>query len=125
MNDALITFLTVTDLNRSSAFYGEALELPLVTDQGTCRIYRVAPGGFVGICEAGQRPVSRSGVILTLVRDDVDEFCSRLADAGVTFEKEPVHNDQFGIYHAFLRDPDGHLIEVQRFDDRTWSETLR
>lgn len=125
MNDALITFLTVTDLDRSSAFYGGALDLPLAADQGTCRIYRVAQGGFVGICEAGQRTVSRSGVILTLVRDDVDEFCARLADAGVTFEKEPTHNDQFGIYHAFLRDPDGHLIEIQRFDDPSWSEAGR
>lgn len=40
--DAQITFLPVADLQRSAAFYEGALGLPLVVDQGTCRIYRVS-----------------------------------------------------------------------------------
>lgn len=42
--DAQITFLPVADLQRSAAFYEATLGLPLVVDQGTCRIYRVCGG---------------------------------------------------------------------------------
>ena len=121
MNDALITFLTATDLDRASAFYGEALGLELVSDQGMCRIYRVTASGFIGICERDPGTVSTEGVIVTIVRDDVDEFCALLVARGVTLEKPPSHNPQFGIYQAFLRDPDGNLVEIQRFDDPNWA----
>ena len=29
---------------------------------------------------------------------------------GVAFEKEPTHNERFGITQAFLRDPDGNVV---------------
>ncbi len=120
MNDAFITFLSVDDLERSSAFYGEKLGLQLATDQGSCRIFRVSESGFLGIC-VSKRPVGAPGLIVTLVRDDVEDFCAGVAERGVAFEHPPAHNDTFGITHAFLRDPDGHLIEIQRFDDPSWS----
>lgn len=121
MNDALITFIYVDDLERAAAFYGQALGLELVLDQAHCRIFAVSQSGYVGICENRDRPTTPQGVIITLVRDDVDAFCSLLADRGVPFEAAPAHNDRFAIYHAFVRDPDGHLIEIQRFDDPNWA----
>ena len=36
--------------------------------------------------------------------------------------RPPAHNPRFGIYHLFLRDPDGHLVEIQRFDDADWAK---
>lgn len=124
MNDALVLFIYVQDLERSSTFYGDALELPLVLEQAHCRIYKVAAAGFLGICRSGDRPTTPEGVIVTLVRDDVDEFCHRLLAKGIELEQAPAHNDRFAIYHAFLRDPDGYLIEVQRFDDAGWATPL-
>ena len=121
MNDAFITFIYVDDLEASHDFYADKLGLELVLTQAHCRIYRVTNGGFLGICESGDRPTTPAGVIITLVRDDVDAYCARLADAGVVFDKEPEHNERFAIYHAFVRDPDGYLVEVQRFDDADWS----
>ncbi len=121
MTDALITFIYVDDLDRSDRFYREVLGLPLVLEQAHCRIYRVSDGGFVGVCRSGDRPTTPAGVIITLVRDDVDEFCRELVARGVELETPPTHNPRFAIYHAFLRDPDGYLIEVQRFDDPDWS----
>ena len=120
MNDAFITFLSVDDLERSSAFYGTTLGLDLVTDQGSCRIFRVSESGFLGICES-ERPVGAPGLIVTLVSDDVESFCADLVDRGVAFEHPLAHNSTFGITHAFLHDPDGHLIEIQRFDDSSWA----
>jgi len=122
VNDGLVVFLYVGDLERSSAFYGGQLGLPLVLEQAHCRIYKVSDGGFVGVCLSGDRPTTPEGVIVTLVRDDVDEFCRELEERGVELEQTPAANDRFAIYHAFLRDPDGYLIEIQRFDNPTWSE---
>ena len=39
MFDQLVTFLYTRDLEQSAVFYGETLGLPLVLDQGACRIY--------------------------------------------------------------------------------------
>ena len=123
MHDALVTFLYVSDLDRSDAFYRGALGLEVVTEQPVCRIYRVAAGGFLGVC-VHDRPVSPEGIIVTLVRDDVDAYCAELAERGVEFEKPPTHNERFGIYQAFIRDPDGYLVEIQRFDDPDWSAPI-
>ncbi|MDH3295460.1 MAG: VOC family protein [Acidimicrobiia bacterium] len=123
MNDALITFLYVGDLDRSDRFYRGILGLPLVSEQQVCRIYRVTVGGYLGLC-THRPPTPPDTVIVTLVRDDVEAYCASLAAVGVEFETGPSHNERFAITHAFLRDPDGNLIEIQRFDDPNWAEPV-
>lgn len=112
--DAQITFVFVSDLQRSAAFYGNVLELDLVRDQGACLIYRVASDAYLGVCD--HRPVDAGGAIITLVSDEVDAWAGRFAAAGYNVDG-PTANEQFGLYHCFVHDPDGHLIEIQRFDD--------
>ncbi len=60
-------------------------------------------------------------MIVTIVTDDVDAFHQRMVTAGVVVESEPEYSKQYGIHHAFYRDHDHHLVEVQRFDDPHWS----
>jgi catechol 2,3-dioxygenase-like lactoylglutathione lyase family enzyme len=117
--DAQITFLPSSDLERSRTFYEGVLGLELVVDQGTCHIFRVAEGAFLGTCQWETVEVTE-GVIFTFVADDVDGWCSRVVGAGGRIESGPEHSAQYGIYHAFLRDPDGHRLEIQRFDDPEW-----
>ncbi|MHC5028784.1 MAG: VOC family protein [Planctomycetota bacterium] len=118
--DALITFLPVRDLEATDGFYRGVLGLPLAVDQGSCRIYRVAGGGFIGFC---QHPDAAAidGVIVTLVTDDVDGWHARLTRAGVATDGSPRHNPTYAIRHFYTRDPDGWAVEVQRFDDASWS----
>jgi catechol 2,3-dioxygenase-like lactoylglutathione lyase family enzyme len=122
--DQQVTFLYTTDLEATADFYESALGLPLVLDQGACRIYRVAADAFVGLCTRTdaltQEDAGPSGVILTLVTNEVDAWYERLCAKGVTFEKPPSLNPKFNIYHCFLRDPNGHLVEIQRFHDPAW-----
>lgn len=118
--DAMITFCYTPDLKASARFYEETLGLPLVLDQGGCRIYRTAEQGFLGFCGRSEAAAPQ-GVILTLVTRDVDTWYQRLRKAGVQCEHAPRHNDGYGIYHFFFRDPSGYLIEIQRFDDPHWN----
>ncbi len=117
--DQAVTFLPVADLERSHAFYAGTLGLELVLDQGACRIYRAAGEAFVGVCRRdGAAPAA--GVIVTLVTDDVDGWHDRLTAAGVEVTKPPAHNPEYDIYHCFLLDPDGHVVEIQRFQSPEW-----
>ncbi len=94
--------------------------LPLVLDQGACRIYQVSADGFLGFCQ--RTGASPTGVIVTFVTQDVDEWHMQLAARGAVFEKTPAFNPDYNIYHCFLRDPNGYLLEIQRFCDPAWPQ---
>lgn len=115
--EQFITFLYTADLVRAAHFYETVLGLELARDQRTCRIYRVSADGYLGICQREDVPDDKRGLIVTLVTPDVDGWYALLVERGVHFEKAPAINPQYNIYHCFLRDPDGHLIEIQRFLD--------
>ncbi len=119
--DQLVIFLYTRDLERSAAFYGDTLGLPLVLDQGGCRIFRIGRDAFLGVCRCSEsRPCSPDGIIVTLVSADVDGWYQELLAKGVAFEAPPRANPTYSIYHCFLRDPDGYQVEIQRFDDPAW-----
>lgn len=114
--DAFVAFLPVRDLERSRTFYGETLGLELARDQGSCLIYRVAPGGYLGLCESRDgTTATHPQLIATIVTDDVDEVYARLTAAGAETEGPPRDTPEYRIRHLFARDPDGYRLEVQRF----------
>lgn len=116
--DQYVTFLYTSDLATTALFYESMLELPLALDQVSCRIYRVSADGFLGFCaRQGAQP---TGVIMTFVTQDVDGWYARLRAQGIVFEKAPAFNPDYNIYHCFLRDPNGYLLEIQRFLDPAW-----
>jgi len=120
--DQQITFLYTDDLAASSTFYENTLGLNLWLDQGSCRIYRVTGEALVGICQTGDGAKGtlqekQTNVIFTIVTQAVDEWYAYLQERGITFEKPPQYNPKYRIYHCFLRDPNGYLIEIQRFDE--------
>jgi len=116
MFDQQITFLYTADLAASARFYEETLGLPLAVDQGDCRIYQVSRDGLLGFCQRASAPQQPAGIIVTLVTQDVDGWHARLAQQGVVFEHPPALNPKYNIYHCFLRDPNGYLLEIQRFE---------
>ena len=122
--DQQVTFLYTRDLGATARFYEQVLGLDLVLDQGTCRIYRISADGFLGFCQRAEAPDRPAGVIVTLVTEDVDGWHARLAARGVSFEKAPAFNPDYNIYHCFLRDPNGYLLEIQRFLDPAWPASL-
>jgi len=115
-----ITFLYTPDLASTAAFYEKILELELALDQGSCRIYSTAPNAYVGFCERADSEIDPANVIFTLVTPNVDQWYERLKGKGISFQKPPMFNPHYQIYHCFLRDPNGYLIEIQRFEDPRW-----
>ena len=110
-----LTFFYTKDLLATSQFYKDVLGLELVRDQGSCRIYRIGRDGYIGFCERAVK-ADKSGLIITFVVEDVDAWAKELVGHGVELEKEPAHNQTYGIYHCFFRDPNGYLLEIQKFD---------
>lgn len=117
--DQFVTFLYTPDLPASTRFYETVLGLPLVLDQGACRIYRVCAESYLGLCHRADSPPT-SGIIVTLVSDDVDGWYAHLQAHNIAVEKPPTHNPTYNIYHLFVRDPAGYLVEIQRFLDPAW-----
>ncbi len=118
--DQQVTFLHTQDLAATDRFYREIMNLDLVLDQGSCRIYRVGMDSFLGFCQRVETPEEPQGIIFTFVTQAVDEWHDYLSEKGVHFEKPPSLNPTYNIYHTFLRDPNGYLLEIQRFQDPAW-----
>jgi catechol 2,3-dioxygenase-like lactoylglutathione lyase family enzyme len=119
-----ITFLYTRDLATTAHFYEQILGLPLILDQETCRIYRVSSSGYLGFCQRSDALQQPDDIIVTLITPEVDQWYSHLSEQGVEFEQPPVFNPRYDIYHCFLRDPNGYLLEIQRFLDPSWRSEL-
>ncbi len=116
-----VIFVYSSDMERSAAFYRDVLGLREVLDQGQCRIFRTAGEAFLGICRTRKgRSVTRDGVVLTFVTDDVDGWHRRLVEHNLEVLGPPSESAEFKVYGFFARDPDGHLIEFQRFLNPDW-----
>ncbi len=118
--DQQVTFLATNNLARTAPFYTQILGLRLVLDQGSCQIFQVSANAFIGFCEHLEFVKAAKGVILTLVSQEVDAWYAYLQSRSVAVEKPPQLNQRFNIYHLFLRDPDGYLVEIQQFLDPAW-----
>lgn len=116
-----ITFLYCKDLSHSARFYEEVMGFQLWLDQGSCRIYHITGEAYLGICQPSKTSKgslaveAHTNVIFTLVTDAVDTWYEYLRAKDVHFDKAPEYNPRYAIYHCFLRDPDGYLIEIQHF----------
>lgn len=117
--------MTVSDMDRTIAFYCDLLGLRLALrkqntdselvflDAGGGMLEIVAPAGGAGrfrdvpLAEAGMRH-------LTLAYDNVDAMVEQLAAAGVEIAETPrdAHNREMIKRVAFVRDPDGILVEL-------------
>jgi catechol 2,3-dioxygenase-like lactoylglutathione lyase family enzyme len=117
--EANITFLKTRDLDITTEFYTQRLGLPLILDQGTCKIFQTGSSAYLGFCLTDGQTGS-SEVIITFVVDDVDAACSQIEKAGIQIDVQPRHNPQYQIYQFFIRDPNGYLLEIQSFSDPAW-----
>jgi len=140
-----MTLINTEDMARSRRFYEEGLQLPVRQDRGAVVFYALnAAGATLCVAEivvasnrGGERGIWHAQppwihpstpqrdmighwqdtVMLCLLTDDVDGHVQRLEEHGYRIEQQPREQLMFGYYSALVRDPDGHLVQLQRFLD--------
>lgn len=115
-----ITFLYTDDIERLAAFYRDVMELEPVLEQPVARIFRWTPTSFLGVCDLTSRPRGTKGMMLTFLVEDAQAICDRLAAKGVVFDHPLAEFEGMNLRSAFLRDPDGYVLEIQEFLDPRW-----
>ena len=132
--EGAITFLYSSNFALSRSFYQDDLGLAVRSDKGVVVFYRLpsasvaASGASLGIVQAGISaaeipPCSAAAakldtVMLCLLTADVDAVYARALAGGRCESVQPPRDaSTFGIYNALLRDPDGYLVELQRFHE--------
>ena len=114
--------LVVTDLDRSLAFYTDVLGLPLghrsgpfaqlVTGTTRIALYeREAMATTLGVDSLRSPPADAPAFELGFKVDDVDAAYRQVTAAGAQPATPPTDRP-WGQRTAYVRDPDGHLIEL-------------
>ncbi|SEO77865.1 lactoylglutathione lyase [Halogranum amylolyticum] len=106
--------IDVTDMEATSAFYGDVLGFEPVAELEAGGVTNVFYGHgdemelqFV----PAEGEVDPSGLNhLAVDVDDVDALVEELGEDRV--ERGPFAVDEFGLYVAFVTDPDGYVVEV-------------
>ncbi|GAA4092409.1 MULTISPECIES: VOC family protein [Streptomyces] len=107
------TLLRPTDPERSRAFYGERLGLPVYREFGTGpergTVYFLG-GGFLEVSGRAERPPA-PGLQLWLQVADAAAAHEELAARGVAIARPPVR-EPWGLIEMWIEDPDGVRIVV-------------
>lgn len=113
-----VTFLPVTNIERTYDFYVNTLNLKVFQKQGD-NLYIFDTGyGYWGFCQYadGRKPLSGpQGVCLSLNLASNDEVIARYEELKDRCEiiKAPAIHPDFPVFSFFVRDPDGYTVEYQ------------
>jgi len=116
--EGLITFLYYNDLEKAASFYEDVMGFELTVNQGWAKIYRVTDGAHIGVVDEKwgyHRASPAKPVMVTLVVSDVDAWYQYLRDKGVETLNEPHDIEELGLRAFLLEDPEGYVIEIQKF----------
>ena len=114
--------LGVRDLERATDFYEDGLGLPRISSPPGVAFFNL-DGTWLGLCERkalaedADLPEEGSGFSgINLAHNvsseaEVDQVIAAAIEAGATLVKAPARAD-WGGYHGYFSDPDGHLWEV-------------
>ena len=114
----LITFLYYEDLEKAAKFYSEVMGFKLTTDQRWSKIFRVAENAYVGCVDGSvgyHKPSPTKPVMLTVVVDDPDAWYEHFKAHGVETLNEPHDDEELNLRIFLLKDPEGYVIEIQKF----------
>lgn len=105
--------LTVTDLDRSIAFYRDALGMQLLFQFPNLVFFDCA--GVRLMLTAAENPAEPDGYAVYFKVPAIHEAYRTLLDRGVEFEREPhlvARMPDHELWMAFFRDPDRNLLAV-------------
>jgi len=115
-----LTFFYYCDLAKAAQFYEKIMGFKLVQDQKWAKIFQVNDSAFMG-CVDGNIGYHKADpikpVMLTVIVDDPDAWYEHFKKHGVETLSEPHDDKQLNLRIFLLRDPEGYVIEIQKFYD--------
>jgi predicted enzyme related to lactoylglutathione lyase len=121
MFQSQITLLYFRNVEKAYHFYEKILGLRLKIDQGYGRIYEVSGSAFIGVMDE-KRGFLQSGdgksIMISLVTDAVEEWYETLKKRDVKLLSTPLTKEDIGIRSFLFEDPEGHILEIQKFLDQ-------
>ncbi|SFL12553.1 lactoylglutathione lyase [Halogranum rubrum] len=107
--------IDVTDMDATTEFYGDVLGFEPVAELEAGGVTNVFYGHGdemeIQFVPADESDVDPSGLNhLAVDVDDVDALVDELGEDRV--ERGPFAVDEFGLYVAFVTDPDGYVVEI-------------
>ena len=117
--------LTVADIDATCDFYRRALGMECVTFGPDSRVALTFGKQKINLHRAGAefepkaaRPTPGSGDLCFITEGSIENFVARLKAAGIAIVEGPVPRTGAAgqMISVYLRDPDGNLIEVARYD---------
>lgn len=113
-----ITFFYYKDLARAVEFYDKVMGFKLVQDQRWAKIYRVNGDAYMGCVDGSigyHKPSDEKPVMLTVIVDDPDAWYEHFKKHKVETLNEPHDDKELNLRIFLLRDPEGYVIEIQKF----------
>jgi lactoylglutathione lyase len=112
--------INVSDLERSERFYVDVLGLEVLARIETPDVRELIVGASTGGSQlllaqhADGRTIEADGAMwkVYVSTDDSEGLFRRAVAAGAEAVAAPRHLERFKVTIAFVRDPDGHLIEL-------------
>jgi lactoylglutathione lyase len=87
---------------------------------------RQAMAEVLGTADLPGNAVCQDRFALIVQVEEIDAICEELSNEGIDVVAGPEDHPDWGIRSAYIRDPDGNLIELYSdLDPSEWSEGLR
>lgn len=115
-NQLAITFFYYRDLPAAMLFYEDIMGLPLVIDQGWCKIYEICPGAHVGLVDEtrGMNKWTELKPVQLCIRvSQVNDWYAYAQSKTLSNLSKLFVNDELGIQAFVFSDPEGYQIEIQ------------
>lgn len=90
----------------------------LFRDQGWVKIFEVAEKMYVTLVDGNigyHKASPTKPVMITLLVPDVDAWFRHFKNLGVKTLREPKDYEELGIRMFMLEDPEGYVIEIEKF----------
>jgi lactoylglutathione lyase len=113
-----ITFFYYKDLPRAAEFYEKVMGFQLVQDQKWSKIYRINEASYMGCVDGSvgyHKPGDEKPVMLTVVVDDPNAWYEHFKRHKVETLNEPHDDEELNLRIFLLKDPEGYVIEIQKF----------
>jgi predicted enzyme related to lactoylglutathione lyase len=117
----VLTFFYYKDHEKAAEFYEKIMGFQLIQDQKWAKIFKVNDNAYMG-CVDGNIGYHKSSeakpVMLTIIVDDPDEWYRHFKENGVETINEPRDDKELNLRIFLLKDPEGYVIEIQKFYDQ-------